>query len=84
MGANDYLQRLRWQRNAAGVLAVSVVLVGFGLALPQSLARYRAMRAAQAELVDLQGQITRVQRQIVDEQKQIVYLQQQIVALQKR
>lgn len=78
------MRRLRWQRNAAGTLAILLLLVGFGLAFPRSLARYRALRAAQAELVDLQAQIGRVQGEIVSEQKQIIELQQQIVALQKK
>lgn len=78
------LQRLRWQRNAAGVFAVFLVLAGFGLALPKSLARYRALRAAQAELIELQTQITDTQSQIVTEQKQILELQQQILALQRK
>lgn len=84
MDENLRLQGLGWQRNAAGACAVFLVLAGFGLALPKSLARYRAMRAAQAELVYLQAQITGTQDQIVAAQKQIIELQQQILVLQRK
>ncbi len=84
MDENTLMRRLRRQRNAAGVFAVALVLVGFGLAMPRSLARYRSLRAAQAELVDLQLRITSAQSQIVDGQKQIVELQRQITVLQAK
>lgn len=76
------LRNLRRQRNAAAVVAVLLVLTGFGLALPISLARYRALRAAQVELVELQLRITYAQRDIVAGQTKIVELQRQITAAQ--
>ena len=84
MDENLRLQRLRRQRNAAGAFAVFLVLASFGLALPTRLARYRAMRAAQAELIDLQEQIVNIQFQIGAEQKQIIELQHQILAWQRK
>lgn len=77
------LEQLRRQRNAAAVFAVVVLLVGFGVTVPRSLARYRQLRAAEAELVGLQQDIIRFQNQIVKEQRQITELQQEIIALQK-
>lgn len=75
------LEHLRRQRNAAAVVAVLLVLGSFGLALPVSLERYRALRAAEAELVERQRLINVLQHEIVDGQKQILELQRQINAL---
>ena len=65
---NTRLRHLRRQRNAAVVVAVLLVLVGFSLTLPTSLARYRAVRAAQAELIGLQKEINDAQSRILEAQ----------------
>ncbi|HTL69037.1 MAG TPA: hypothetical protein VL200_15335 [Lacunisphaera sp.] len=78
------LRRLRRQRNALVTFAIVILLGSFFAALPGSLARYRGLRAGQAELVDLQAQITSVQSQIVTEQGQILEVQKQIAELQRQ
>lgn len=83
MDTNLRLQRLRRQRNAATLFAVVLVLAAMGLTLPKSMAGYRALRASQVELLDLQRRITEAQAQIVAEQTEIVQLQQQMTALRK-
>lgn len=78
------LRRLRLQRNALVAFAIVVLLGSFIVALPGSLARYRGLRKAQAELVNLQALITSDQNQIVAEQQQILDLEKQITEAQRR
>lgn len=84
MDTDADLRRLRLQRNALVAFAIVVLLCSFFVALPGSLARYRGLRAGQAELVGLQQQITSVQNQIVAEQAQILEVQKQIAAAQSQ
>ena len=79
MDDNTPLQHLRRQRNAAALAAVLMVLAGFAVTFPRSLARYRSLRAAQAELIDLQNKIYHTQYRILDYQRLIREAQQQII-----
>jgi TolA-binding protein len=78
------LQQLRRQRNMAGAIAVGLLLIGLGVAVPRGLARYRALVGTRHELADLQDQLRELQSKIVETQKQIIAQQQQILALQKK
>jgi hypothetical protein len=74
--------RIRRQRNVAIAVAALVLVAGFGAVLHQGLARYRALRTARTELIDLQVRIDRLQRQVVFAQEQLVEQQARIRRLQ--
>ncbi len=81
MDVNLRIQRLRRQRNAALAFAVIALAAGVGLSLPRSLARYRELRAMQAELVNLQSVINSIQEQNLREQVRLREVQGQIAVL---
>lgn len=80
----DPMELLRRQRNLAAILAVSVVLAGFAVTFPGSLAYYRSLRNARAEVVDLQRQIVDLQNQIRESQRNLREIEQQLVEARRK
>lgn len=75
------IQRLRLQRNGAGVAAVLLMAIGLVICLPRSLERRKHLQAANDELLSLQSQIEDTQSRIRSVQKQIIQAQSEIRSL---
>jgi hypothetical protein len=80
---DDEAKRLHFQRNVAAVVAVILIVGSIGAALPGVLRRARELKAANAELVDLQASIVAIQQQTRDTQAEIIRTQEQILARQR-
>jgi peptidoglycan hydrolase CwlO-like protein len=79
MNDPEKLQYWRKQRNIFAVAAVLIIITGMAISLPQALERRRQLKAADADLVDLQSQLLTLQEQIRTVQAQIVQVQAEIV-----
>jgi len=79
MNDSEKIQSWRKQRNIFAVAAVLIIVTGMAVSLPRALKRRRQLKAADAELVDLQAKLVTLQGQIRSVQTQIVQMQTEIV-----
>lgn len=75
-------RKLRRERNWFAVGAVAMIAIAMAVSLPRRVQRYRAHKVLNAELLELQSQITGLQSSIGDVQKKIIATQGEIRALQ--
>lgn len=76
------VRKLRRERNWFTVGAVGMIAIAMAVSLPRRVQRYRAHKALNTELLDLQAQIGSLQGAIGETQKKIISVQDEIRKLQ--
>jgi len=79
MNDSEKIQSWRKQRNIFAVAAVLIIVTGMAVSLPRAMERRHQLKAADAELVDLQNQLSHLQENIRSVQAQIIQVQTEIV-----
>lgn len=75
-------RKLRRERNWFAVGAVAMIAIAMAVSLPRRVQRFRAHRAMNNELLELQAQIGAAQNGIREVEKKITATQQEIRKLQ--